>query len=106
MTGVSRIKFREGAGWDSLKHLLGEDSQKLPADVQRLEDRAIFVAALRDEVLLKLGQEFQVKQIVRRQRFFSYDGFHRLDVFSNGVTCILKDIFRIRKNNYINIFLV
>jgi len=54
MTGISRIEFREGAGWDSLKHLLGEDSQKLPANVQRFKDRAIFVAALRDKIFLKL----------------------------------------------------
>lgn len=93
MTGVSRIEFRKCASWDSLKHFLGEDSQKLPADVQRLEDRAVFVATLRDEVLLKLRQEFQVQQIVRRQRLFSHDGFHRLDVFSNSVTCVLKNIF-------------
>lgn len=105
MTGISRIEFREGAGWDSFKHLLGEDSQKLPADIQRLEDRAVFVAALRDEVLLKLWKEFQVQQIVRRQRLLSYDGFHRLDVFSNGVTRILKDMFKVMKSNYKKIFL-
>lgn len=93
MTGVSRIEFRESAGWDSLKHLLGEDSQKLPANVQRLEDRAVFVAALRDEVLLKLRQELQIQQIVRRQRLFSHDGFHRLDIFPNSITCVLKNIF-------------
>jgi len=105
MTRISRIEFRESAGWDSLKHLLGEDSQKLPTNVQRLKDCAIFVAALRDEVLLKLWQEFQVQQIVRRQRLFSHDSFHCLNVFSNGVTCVLKDTFRIIKNNYTNIFL-
>lgn len=105
MTGISRIEFRESAGWNSLKHLLGEDSQKLPADVQRLEDGTIFVAALRDKVLLKLRQEFQVQQIIRCQCLFSYDSFHRLDVFSNGVTRILKNIFRIiKKYNYEDIF--
>lgn len=53
MTGISWIEFRESAGRNSLEHLLREDSQKLPADIQRLEYRAILVATLRDEVLLE-----------------------------------------------------
>lgn len=91
MTGVPRIEFRESAGWDSFEHLLGEDSQQLPADVQRLEYRAVFVAALRDEVFLELRQEFQIEQVVRRQRLLSYDGFHGLHVFSDGVTSVLEN---------------
>jgi len=61
MSRISRIEFCESAGWDSLKHFFGEDSQKLPANIQRLEDRAVFVTALRDEVFLKLRQKFQVQ---------------------------------------------
>lgn len=90
MTGIPRIKFCESAGRNSLKHFLGEDSQKLPADVQRFEHRAIFVAALRDKVFLELWQEFQVQQIVRCQRFLSHDSFHSLHVFSNGITRVLR----------------
>lgn len=34
MARISRVEFRESAGRDSLKHLLGEDSQELPTDIQ------------------------------------------------------------------------
>lgn len=35
---VPRVELCKGGGWDPLQHLLGEDPQKLPANVQRLEN--------------------------------------------------------------------
>lgn len=95
MTGVPWVEFRESAGWDSLEHFLGENSQQLPANVQWFKHRAVLVAALRDEVLLEFRQELQIEQIVWRQRFLSYDGFHCLHVFSDGVTSVLENTHKL-----------
>lgn len=54
MTGISGIELRESWGGDTLQHFLGEYPKQLPADVQRLEYRAVLVVALWDKVLLEL----------------------------------------------------
>lgn len=64
MAGISRIEFREHRRWNTLQHLLGEDSQQLPTDVERLVYAAVFVVALCDEILFEFRQEFQVEEIV------------------------------------------
>lgn len=44
---------------------------------------------LRDKVLLELGEELQVEQVVGRQRLLTHDGLHRLHVLADGVTRVL-----------------
>ena len=44
---LSRVELGDGAGGDSLEHLLGEDPQQLPADVERLEHGAVLVVTWR-----------------------------------------------------------
>lgn len=40
---VSGVVVVENTLWDSLEHLLGEDSQQLPANVKRLEHSAVLI---------------------------------------------------------------
>lgn len=42
---LSGVELRQRALRNPLQHLLGEDSQKLPADVQSLVDRPVVVRA-------------------------------------------------------------
>lgn len=46
MARVPRIEFSQNGSWNTLKHLLGEDTQQLPADVQGFEDSAVLVVTL------------------------------------------------------------
>lgn len=41
------VVFGQGFGGDTLEHLLGEDAQQLPANVERLEHGTILVVALK-----------------------------------------------------------
>lgn len=43
MLGIPRVELGQGALGDPLEHLLGEDPEQLPADVQGLEHRAVLV---------------------------------------------------------------
>lgn len=43
MLGIPRVKLSQGALGDPLEHLLGEDPEQLPTDVQGLEHRAVLV---------------------------------------------------------------
>ena len=38
MSGISGVELSEGGGWDTLQHLLGEDTEQLPANVQRFKN--------------------------------------------------------------------
>lgn len=89
VTRVPRIELRQSGRGDTFQHLLGEDTQQLPADVQRFVDGTVFVVALRYEVLLELGEEFQIEEIVRREGLLTYDSLHGLHVFANGVASVL-----------------
>jgi len=55
--GVPGVELCQGGGGDTLQHLLGEDTQQLPSNVQGLEYRSVLVAALGDKVLLELAKE-------------------------------------------------
>ena len=88
MLGISGVIFGQHVGRDPLEHLLGEDPQQLPANIEGLENGTIFVAPLRDEILLELGQELQVEQIVSAQRLLSDHGLHGLHVLANSITSI------------------
>ena len=90
VAGVSRVELGEDRRRYAFQHLLGEDAQQLPPDVQRLEDGPVLVVALGYEVLLELGEELQVQEIVRRQRLLADDGLHGLHVLPDGVTSVLK----------------
>lgn len=46
MARVSRIEFGQDGRRNSLEHLLGEDAQQLPSDVQRFEHGAVLVVSL------------------------------------------------------------
>uniref|UniRef100_A0A182QVN8 Uncharacterized protein n=1 Tax=Anopheles farauti TaxID=69004 RepID=A0A182QVN8_9DIPT len=85
---VARVELGQDRGRDTLEHLLREDTQQLPADVERLEHGTVLVVALRDEVLLELGQELQVQQIVRREGFLTDDSLHGLHVLADGVASV------------------
>ena len=43
--GLPGVELGDGALGDSLQHLLGEDTQQLPADVQRLVHRPVVIGA-------------------------------------------------------------
>lgn len=90
MTRISGIKFGEGGSGDTFQHFFGENTQQLPTDVEGFEYGPVFVVSLRDKVLFELGEELQVKKIVRCQRFFTYYSFHGLDVLTDSVASILK----------------
>ncbi len=51
---VPRVELGQSRGRNSLQHLLGEDPEELPADVERLEHRPVLVVALSDKILLEL----------------------------------------------------
>lgn len=53
MARVPRIEFSQNGGWNTLKHLLGEDTEQLPADVQGFEDSAVLVVTLQERILSK-----------------------------------------------------
>jgi hypothetical protein len=86
--GIPGVVFRQNVGRNSLQHFLGEDTEQLPADVQRFEDCAVFVPSLSDEVLLKLSKELQIEQIIGRESFLSDDGLHGLDVLADSVASV------------------
>jgi len=86
MAGISGVELCEDGGGDPLEHLLGEDTEQLPPNVKGLEHSAVLIVTLCNEVLLKLGQELEVQQIVGGQGFLSYDGFHGLHILTDGVT--------------------
>lgn len=46
--GIPRVELGQGALGDPLEHLLGEDPEELPADVQRLVHCAVLVGPCRD----------------------------------------------------------
>lgn len=89
MARISGVELGEYRGGYALQHLLREDTQQLPADVERLEYGAVLVVALRDEVLLELAQEFQVEEIVGRQGLFTDDRLHCLHVLTDRITGVL-----------------
>ena len=76
-------------GVDSVQRFLRENTQKLPSDIQRLEDRSGLIGALSDELLLETVQELESKLVIGRQRLFTNDSLHRSGVFSNGVLGVL-----------------
>lgn len=53
MARVPRIEFSQNGGRNTLKHLLGEDTEQLPADVQGFEDSAVLVVTLQERILSK-----------------------------------------------------
>lgn len=85
---VSGVELGQCGGWDTLQHLLGEDTQQLPANVQGFKDGAFHVRALRDEGLLKLGQELQVEQVISCESLFTHHGLHGLQILGNGIASI------------------
>ena len=63
--GVPGVELLEELRVDPLEHLLGEEAEQLPAEVERVEDGPVLVCALVDEPLLELPEELQVKQVLR-----------------------------------------
>lgn len=47
MTGISWVELCENRSRNTLEHFLGEDTEQLPADVQRLEDGTVLVVTLK-----------------------------------------------------------
>jgi len=88
MSGISGVELSEGGGWDTLQHLLGEDTEQLPANVQRFKYGPVLVAALCDEGLLKLGEELQVEKIIRGKSLLTNNSLHGLHILTNGITGI------------------
>ena len=39
MSGIPGVELGQGGRWNTFQHLFGENSEELPADVQRLKDR-------------------------------------------------------------------
>jgi hypothetical protein len=85
LSRVSGVELGEHVGRNSLQHLLGEDTQQLPANVQRLEDGTVLVVALGDEVLLELAEELEVEQVVGGERLLADHSLHGLHVLADGV---------------------
>lgn len=46
MAGVARIELGQDGCRDTFEHLLGEDTEQLPANVERLEHCTVLVVAL------------------------------------------------------------
>lgn len=49
------------------------------------------VLTLSNEILLKLGQELQIKQVLRGQSLLTDDSLHGLDIFTDGIAGVLVD---------------
>lgn len=49
MTRISGIEFSQDGSWDTFQHFLGEDTQQLPANVQRFEDGTVFIVTLEEK---------------------------------------------------------
>lgn len=113
------VKLRQGALRNPLQHLLGEDSEQLPADVKsfihcpviiRTYERCrirtlglprdtfcrvihhtdVDVLTLRNEVFLKLLEELEVEQVIRGEGLFSDHSLHGLHILTDGITRVLE----------------
>lgn len=60
---------------------------------------------LSNEVLFKLMQELQIKQVLRSQSLLTHHCFHCLDVFTNGITSILRAQTEVMISIYIKLCL-
>eukprot|EP00050_Salpingoeca_kvevrii_P005899 m.286285 g.286285 ORF g.286285 m.286285 type:complete len:410 (+) comp11542_c0_seq1:188-1417(+) len=85
---LARIELGERLVVDALEHLLGEEAEQLPANVERLEHGAVLIWALVDELLLKLLEELEVQEILRAEGLLTDDGLHGLHILANGIACI------------------
>lgn len=93
VAGIPGIELCQNGGRDTLQHLLGENAEQLPADVQRFVYWTVLVVTLRDEVLFEFRQELQVQEVIGRQRLLTYYGLHGLHVLSNGVASVLQTFY-------------
>ena len=60
MPRVPGVELRQSGSGDPLQHFFGEDSQQLPADVQRLENGAVLVVTLERKVENDLNNEVRI----------------------------------------------
>ncbi len=88
-TGVPRVVLLERRLGDAVELLLGEDAEELPAEVEALEDGALLVGALSDELALELAEELEVEMVVGGERLLADDGLHRLHVLPDRVARVL-----------------
>lgn len=61
---------------DALEQLLREGAQQRPGEVERLEDGAVLVRALVDELGLELVEELEVEVVLRRERLIGSGAAH------------------------------
>lgn len=52
MTRITWVKLGEGGSGYSLQHLLGEDTQQLPANVQRFKYCAVLIITLGEKKIV------------------------------------------------------
>lgn len=81
----SLVVFLEYLGGDTVEELLRVDAEETPGQIQGIDDGARFIGRLRDEGSLELLEELEGEFVLRRQGFFTDDGFHRRGVATNGV---------------------
>merc|ERR1712224_931888 len=68
-----------------LEHVLREETQQLPRDVEAGEDVTLLVRSLRQEARLELVDELQVQVVILVQRLLADDGLRRARVDADGV---------------------
>jgi hypothetical protein len=93
LDGCSTVAFVELVefGWTDTSQLLsGENTEKRPGKIQRLQDVTTFVVTLSDELVFELVQELQVQQILWGKSFLTNHSLHGEHILSDSVVGILK----------------
>lgn len=104
------VELGQRLGGNTLQHFLGENSQQLPANIERLKYRSVLVVALlvhkkriplvransrkrqvsylSNKGLLKLVQKFKIQQVFSCEGLLTDNRLHGLHVFADGVASV------------------
>lgn len=52
MAGVTRVELGQDGSWNTFEHLLGEDTEELPTNVEGLEHCTVLVVTLWKNLIL------------------------------------------------------
>ena len=65
---AARVEAGERLLGDALEHVLREGAEEAPRDLERVEDRAVLVRPLVDELRLELLEELEVEVVLEGGR--------------------------------------
>ena len=64
LLAAARVEAGERLLGDALEHVLREGAEEAPRDLERVEDRAVLVRPLVDELRLELLEELEVEVVL------------------------------------------